>query len=83
MTERESLLDAQRGYDRAEVARRTCQTCGMLLDDAGEYHPYAFCILKKAGQDPWQSVRLIAGQLGLGDPGERPPLVSRLVGRPK
>jgi hypothetical protein len=45
----------------------------MLLGDAAEYHPYAFCVLKKAGLDPWQEVRLIAAQLQIGDPGEKPP----------
>ena len=72
---------AKRGYDPIEVKQRTCQECGMLLDDAGEYHPYPFCILKKAGLDPWQTVRVIAGQLQIGDPGAKPPLVRRLMGR--
>ncbi len=68
-----------RGYDKREVESRTCQTCGMLLDDAGEYHPYVFCVLKKARRDPWHEVRMIAEQLQLGDPGEKPPLVRRLL----
>ncbi|CAM3707893.1 hypothetical protein COLU111180_04225 [Cohnella lubricantis] len=29
-----------------------CTECGMLLSHPAEYHPYEFCILKKAGQDP-------------------------------
>lgn len=69
------------GYDRADIARRTCQTCGMLLDDAGEYHPFVFCVLKKAGRDPWQEIRTVALQLQLADPGERPPLVREIHGR--
>lgn len=67
-----------RGYDKAEIARRTCQTCGMLLDDAGEYHPFVFCVLKRAGRDPWQEIRTVALQLQLGDPGEKPPLIREL-----
>ena len=59
-----------------------CSECNMTLWDAGEYHPYAFCVLRKAGLDPWQQIRVIAGQLGLDDPGEKPPITSRLVGRP-
>lgn len=54
-----------------------CAECKANLKDAGEYHPYAFCVLYKAGLDPWQEVRGIAGQLGLGDPGAKPPLVVR------
>jgi hypothetical protein len=68
-----------KGYDPISIQQRTCQTCGMLLDDAGEYHPYIFCVLKKAGHDPWQDVRLIAAQLGLKpDLPERPPLIREL-----
>lgn len=73
-------LDA--GARRLRAENRHCQECGMLLGDSGEYHPYSFCVLKKAGLDPWQEVRMIAGQLSLGDPGHRPPLVSVLVGKP-
>lgn len=40
-----------------------CTTCGMVTDHPGEYHPYAFCVLKRAGLDPWREVRRIAGQL--------------------
>ncbi len=69
-----------RGYDKREVQSRTCQTCGMLLDDAGEFHPYSFCLLKKAGRDPWREIRTIALALHLGDPGEKPPLIRNLRG---
>ena len=27
--------EMERGYDKISVCQRTCQTCGMLLDDAG------------------------------------------------
>lgn len=64
-----------RGSDALSIKQRTCQECGMLLDDAGEYHPFAFCVLKKSGLAPWDAIRIIAGQLGLGDPGEKPPKV--------
>lgn len=71
----------KRGYDPVDVKQRTCQECGMLLDDAGEYHPYVFCVLKKAGRDPWQEIRTVALQLRLGDPGEKPPLIREIHGR--
>ncbi|WP_027085423.1 hypothetical protein [Cohnella panacarvi] len=29
-----------------------CQACGMLLNHPAEFHPYEFCVLVKAGQDP-------------------------------
>jgi hypothetical protein len=71
--------ELERGYDEISIRQRTCQTCGMLLDDAGEYHPYVFCVLKKAGQDPWGSVRLITAQLQLKpDLPAKPPLVREL-----
>ena len=57
-----------------------CAECGMNLPDGpGEYHPYAFCVMWKAGLKPWQEIRVICGQLGLPDPGETPPR-SRLSG---
>lgn len=34
------------------ISKRTCLECGMLLDHPGEYHPFEFCVLVKAGQDP-------------------------------
>lgn len=27
-----------------------CQECGMLIEDPGEYHPWALCALMKAGR---------------------------------
>lgn len=47
--------------------KSACQTCGMLLDDPGEFHPYAFCLWKMAGHDPWAELRWIADKLGLGE----------------
>jgi ribosomal protein L34E len=29
-----------------------CQECGMRVESAREYHPYEFCVLYKAGQNP-------------------------------
>ena len=57
---------------------RHCQQCGMLLDDPGEFHPYVFCVLKKAGRDPWQETRLLVRNLGLGELPQRPPLIRDL-----
>ncbi len=59
-----------------------CTECGMATAEAGEYHPYAFCVLEKAGLNPWHEVRMIALQVGLPDPGVRPPLVTRVVAVP-
>jgi hypothetical protein len=54
--------------------REPCTECGALVEP-GEYHPFAFCVMRKAGLQPWHEVRVIAGQLGLGDPGRVPPKV--------
>lgn len=56
-----------------------CTECGAAVPD-GQYHPYAFCVLVKAGLDPWQEIRIIAGQVGMNDPGAHPPQITRLVG---
>jgi hypothetical protein len=57
---------------------RTCQECGMLLDQAGEFHPYTFCVLKKAGRDPWQDIGYVVDfLLGVRLPA-KPPLVRDL-----
>jgi hypothetical protein len=34
-----------------------CAECGYVSKLAREYHPYAFCVLVKAGMDPWVVVR--------------------------
>jgi hypothetical protein len=68
-----------KGYDPVEVRQRTCQTCGMLLDDVGEFHPFVFCVLKKAGRDPWADILWVTEQLGIGgDLPAKPPLVRTL-----
>lgn len=63
--------------DPISIKQRTCGDCGMLLEDAGEYHPYAFCVLKKAGLNPWPYVREMTISLTGTDPGEKPPLLRR------
>lgn len=71
--------DTKRPDDPISIKHRTCQTCGMLLDDAGEFHPHIFCILKKAGRDPWDDVLWITTQLGVGAKlPKRPPLIRNL-----
>ena len=61
-----------------DPADRSCQTCGMLLDHAAEYHPYLFCVLKKAGRDPWPEIVEVVKHLGLGQLPTKPPLVRNL-----
>lgn len=52
-------------YSTPKAAREaTCQCCGMLLDDPGEFHPYAFCVWKKDGLDPWDTLNWILDRLG-------------------
>jgi hypothetical protein len=68
--------------DEMDPRLRTCQECGMLLDQAGEFHPYVFCVLKKAGRDPWEDIVWVNERLALVKPGEmpiRPPLVRDLA----
>lgn len=74
--------DATKGYDPIEVKQRTCQSCGMLLDNAGEFHPHAFCMWKQAGLDPWQALLWVNEKLGVDVAHwpKRPPLVRSLRG---
>lgn len=53
---------------KAKIARRqrTCQTCGMVCADGGEYHPYEFCLIYRAGRNPWDVVERFARDLKLG-----------------
>lgn len=63
----------------SDQSNNHCQECGMLLNDPGEYHPHIFCVLKKAGRDPWLDVVFLASTLGLKPKlGKRPPLVRNL-----
>jgi hypothetical protein len=40
----------------------TCVECGYPCT-AGEYHPYEYCVLVKAGQDPKRFVREVRAEL--------------------
>ncbi len=62
----------------SDIRREPCGECGAMVEP-GEYHPYVFCLLVKARLNPWREVRIIAGQLGLDDPGEAPPKVWEIV----
>jgi hypothetical protein len=35
------------------VTRTWCGECGMELRGPGDYHPIQFCVLHKAGFNPW------------------------------
>lgn len=64
-----------------------CQTCGYATRDPGEFHPHAFCVLVRAGYDPWDEFRRLVAQVGamVGPGGDvsqwpnDPPLVTRTV----
>lgn len=55
----------------------TCTECGMVLNHEGEFHPYIFCVLKKAGRDPWADLVWLNAKLGIELPAQ-PPLVRDL-----
>jgi hypothetical protein len=57
---------------------RHCAQCGMLCDHAGEFHPYMFCVLKRAGLDPWSHFSGAMHALTGAYLPERPPLVRDL-----
>lgn len=41
-----------------------CQACGYTTRlGSNEYHPYAFCVLVKAGLDPWEIARKLVKDL--------------------
>lgn len=42
-----------------------CQECGHELQSAKEYHPHAFCILRKAGINPVEFVCDAVHEMGL------------------
>lgn len=60
------------------IETRTCQGCGMLLDHPAEFHPFMFCILKRAGYEPWEYFAHTYKQLTDESLPERPPLVRDL-----
>lgn len=56
-----------------------CQTCGYpTRNGPAEYHPYAFCVLVKAGLDPWETARTLARDLAPFDDLDRPPRVDHV-----
>lgn len=75
-----STKEIRKGYDQRDIDRRTCQSCGMLLDREGEFHPHSFCIWKKAGHDPWEMLARTVDMLGVDVTHwpKRPPLVRDL-----
>lgn len=60
---------------------RTCASCGMVCDRPGEFHPHMFCVLKRAGRDPWEDFRAAARFYFGEELPERPPLVRDLPTR--
>lgn len=57
----------------------------MACDSPAEFHPYVFCVLKKAGRDPWKDFVDTCRLAGLDVSAwpARPPLardVKRLIG---
>lgn len=68
----------RRAAAKETTSQRTCATCGYLCDRAGEYHPFLFCQLKRAGVlDPWEALRNAVTPLGVELP-VKPPLVRNL-----
>lgn len=61
--------------------RSRCAECGMVTRHPAEYHPYVFCVLFKAGQDPWERAKELTTDLGPFTARRRPPLVSEVQDR--
>lgn len=64
--------------DALSIRQRTCQDCGMLLNDAGEFHPMIFCEWKKQGRDPWEHFSWLVERVYGVKPPKRPPLARSL-----
>lgn len=43
------------------IKHHHCPMCGMATHDESEFHPHVFCVLKKAGRDPWVDIVDVAG----------------------
>jgi hypothetical protein len=57
----------------------SCQTCGYrTASGPAEFHPYSFCVLVKAGLDPWATVAGLAEDLGPFCKRDRPPTVAEV-----
>lgn len=65
-------LEPRQRNSAETVLTHACATCGMVLDDPGEFHPYLFCVLKEAGRDPWSDFKWAVEQLGFDLPDEAP-----------
>lgn len=62
------------------VAMRRCAGCGYVTRDLGEFHPHVFCVLVKAGQDPWERTQELRQLLrDVGVRAAHPPLVRDLL----
>lgn len=51
-----------------------CSECGYATRDRGEFHPYVFCVLVRAGRDPWVDLRGVTEMLGYELPSRPPPV---------
>jgi hypothetical protein len=72
------MVDSDQRTVEMDARLRTCADCGMVCDRAAEFHPFMFCVLKKAGYDPWLYFSDAVRLLGLGPLPARPPLVRDL-----
>lgn len=51
---------------KADMNLAICTECGAKLPQVAEYHPYAFCVLVRAGLNPLTVVTEGAKALGVG-----------------
>lgn len=56
----------------------SCAQCGMHTRTHDEYHPFLFCVLMKAGHDPWPQFKATVESYGLGPLPESPPRIRNL-----
>jgi hypothetical protein len=62
------------------TGQSVCQTCGYRTRSGpGEYHPYEFCILVKAGLSPWEVAKKLAIDLGPFTDRSQSPLASEVM----
>lgn len=45
------------------IVSATCNECEMEMADPSDYHPPAFCVLIKAGHNPFNLVRAAASKI--------------------
>lgn len=58
------LSDESGGPVDRRIKHTHCPDCGMALHSEAEFHPHAFCVWKRAGQDPWELLEWIVSGLG-------------------